>query len=310
MTTLVKDPIDACGGCPHNVLVTLSKLGVSNIPLWAMGLVGGDEEGQKVIQEFKDFNINTKFIDIDPLRRTSFTDVFTNANTGNRTFFHYTGANATLDYTHFLSISEKSNAKIFFLGNLLHLDKLDSDDDEYGMRSARVLKMLSDKGFKTAVDLVSVKSDDFAKVVKYCLKYIDYMVINEIEAQSMSNLIIRDESNNLNKENLIKSGEFLINSGIRELLVIHYPEGSYAIDKDRNVFFQDSYKVQKEDIKSAVGCGDAFNAAVLYSLHENLPIQEALKIGNASARFCLFDYTTTGGCTTLENLKKFIESQP
>jgi sugar/nucleoside kinase (ribokinase family) len=304
MCNIVADPRVAIGGCPHNVLIDLAKMEV-DIPLYALGLVGTDSAGDLVLEDFQKYNVNTDLVSRTPLRSTSFTDAMIESTTGNRTFFHYGGANSELDFEHFLKAKD-IGAKIFHLANLLHLEKLDSDDPEYGLISARVLKYLIEAGYKTSVDLVSVKSDLFAKVVQYCLKYIDYIIINEIEAESLSNLPIRT-TDGVNFENLKKTAEFLISKGVRNLVVIHFPEGGYSMDTNYNETFSQSFMVESKYIKSAVGAGDAFCSGILYSLHEGLEIKEALKIANACARFNLFDATATGGAQTISKVKSFLE---
>lgn len=307
MCNIVQDPINAIGGCPHNVLVDLSKMNV-NIPLYALGLIGEDYQGDLVLKDFHDNNINTDYVQKINYRNTSFTDCMIEQTSGNRTFFHYPGANQELDFPHFVTAAEKCEAKIFHIANLLHLEKLDSEDEDYGLISARVLKYLQEKGFRTSVDLVSVKSDLFEKIVKHCLKFIDYLIINEIEAESLSGMKIRHDEE-IDKENLYKTGEFLIKNGVNKLVVIHFPEGGYAVNTDLNHFFVDCFKVESSEIKSAVGAGDAFAAGMLYCLHEELSIEEGLRVANASARFNLFDRTATGGATTLDNINSFINTK-
>ena len=75
--------------------------------------------------------------------------------------------------------------KIFHLGYLLLLDKLDNEDKEFGIVAARVLHQLQDKGFKTSVDLVSEESDRYKKIVLPCLKYINYLVCERDRGQWM-----------------------------------------------------------------------------------------------------------------------------
>jgi len=307
MCNIIRDPLVAIGGCPHNVLIDLAKMKL-DIPLFALGLVGNDKEGDLIIKDFNDHGVDVTYINRTVDRNTSFTDAMIEVTTGNRTFFHYGGANSELDYKHFLKIGEESNAKIFHLANLLHLDKIDSEEIEYGLVSARILNYLISKGFKTSVDLVSVKSNLFPHIVKYCLKYINYLIINEIEAESLSEYKIRMEDGSYDKDNLIKTGEYLIKNGVIDLVVIHLPEGGFVTDKNLKSVFVDSYWVDKSNIKSAVGAGDAFAAGMLYALHENLPIQYALQIANASARFNLFDSTATGGAQNLVVIKDFINN--
>jgi sugar/nucleoside kinase (ribokinase family) len=304
MCNIVADPRVAIGGCPHNVLIDLAKMEV-DIPLYALGLVGTDSAGDLVLEDFNKYNVDTELVSRTSLRTTSFTDAMIESTTGNRTFFHYGGANSELDFEHFVNV-KNVGAKIFHLANLLHLEKLDSDDSEYGLISARVLKYLIDVGFKTSVDLVSVKSDLFRKVVDHCLKYIDYLIINEIEAESLSNLQIRTNEG-INFDNLKKTAEFLISKGVRNLVVIHFPEGGYSLDLNYNETYSESFMVEPQYIKSAVGAGDAFCSGILYSLHEGLEMKEALNIANACARFNLFDATATGGAQTMSKVKAFLE---
>lgn len=57
MCNIIKDPIVAIGGCPHNVLIDLAKMKV-DIPLVALGLVGNDKEGDLIIKDFIDHNVD------------------------------------------------------------------------------------------------------------------------------------------------------------------------------------------------------------------------------------------------------------
>lgn len=45
---------------------------------------------------------------------------------------------------------------------------------------------------------------------------------------------------------------------------------------------------------------------MLYAQHERMPLRDALRLANASARFNLFSATSTGGAPTLEQLTEFI----
>lgn len=306
MANIIKEPKVSVGGCPHNVLVDISKLKV-DIPLYALGLIGNDSSGDLVLKSFELNKIDTNFVCRTSTLQTSFTDAMIVKDTGERTFFHYGGANSELDFKHFVGV-EVTNAKIFHLANLLHLDRLDSSDEEFGLMSAKVLKYLIDRGLKTSVDLVSVKSDLFPKIVQHCLKYVNYLIINELEAESLSGFQIRDKTG-INFDNLKKTALFLIENGVNDLVAIHFPEGGYALDSKRKEYFEKSYTLEPKFIKSSVGAGDSFCSGILYSLHQDLDISQGLKIANACARFNLFDETATGGAQNLIIINQFIESK-
>ena len=137
-----------------------------------------------------------------PGEYTSYTDVMSDKTACTRTFFHYRGANAHLDICHLETMD--TDARIFHLGYLLLLDKLDAADEEYGVRAARALDMLQKKGYKTSVDVVSEESDRFAKIILPCLPYIDYLIINEIEAQQTTGIELRTADGKLIEENMPK----------------------------------------------------------------------------------------------------------
>jgi sugar/nucleoside kinase (ribokinase family) len=306
MLVNILDEKTSIGGAPHNVLVDLAKL-ETGIPLFGAGLIGSDSKGDFILERLRENNIDISNIFRTNLGSTSYTDVMTEMGTGNRTFFHYKGTNALLDLEHFLHIN--TEARIFHLAYLLLLDKLDSSDPEYGILAARVLHFLQKSGYKTSVDVVSEQSDRYKKIVFPCLKYINYLVLNEIEAGNSTGFIIREPDNSLNIKNIRLSAESLINGGVSELVVIHFPEGSYALNIKKEEFFVPSFIVDEKNIKGTVGAGDAFCAGILYGIHENISLEETLVFANANAALSLFDLTSTGGAVPLQKVREFISSQ-
>ena len=66
--------------------------------------------------------------------------------------------------------------------------------------------------------------------------------------------------------------------------------------------------IPAEEIVSSVGAGDAFCASILYALHEGIPMEQAIRMGNAAAWFNLHNATSTGGAPTLEELNRFLSN--
>jgi sugar/nucleoside kinase (ribokinase family) len=294
----------ASGGCSHNVLINLARL-QTGIPLWAGGVVGDDDDGKYIMDEIARYDIDSRYMSVRNGVTTSFTDVISEIPTGVRTFFHYRGANALLDYPDFEKM--ESSAKIFHIGYLLLLDKLDSFDEEYGTVGAKVLHMLKSKGYKTSVDVVSEQGERFRSVVTPSLQYVDYLICNEIEAAALTNIGLR-KGDVLCKGNLPKAAEYLFSRGVNQTVIIHFPEGGYAVQKDGQDLFVPSFKVPQSEIKSTVGAGDAFCAGALFAIHEGLPLREVLCFANANARFNLLCENSTGGAVPLNELRKYIET--
>lgn len=292
------------GGCAHNVLVDLARLS-ANIPLYAGGCIGTDANGDFVMSEIHRYGIDDRYMYRLEDIPTSYTDVMSEIHgNSSRTFFHFRGANACFSRSHILPINVP--ARIFHLGYLLLLDELDKADEQYGIKAARVLKELQEKGYRTSVDVVSEESDRFRKILLPCLPYIDYLIINEVEAGACCGLPLRDSQGMLLPDNVKAASASLLQEGVNQVCAIHFPEGGYARNKQGEAYLIPSIPVEKNEIVSTVGAGDAFCAGMLYALHENLPLQEALILANTAARFNLYHATSTGGAPGIDKLKNFI----
>lgn len=293
------------GGGPCNILFDIAAM-QCGIPLYACGVLGQDADGDLLLQQIKDKNIDSSFMSISDTRPTSFTDVMTVISNGRRTFFHNRGANAEFDYCHIAEVD--TDAKIFYLGYLLLLDGMDREDSEYGTVAARVLSCMKEKGCKTVVDVVSEDRPKFQKIVPSSLKYTDCLVINEVEAEYCSDIAVRSEDGKININALINAAKHLLDSGVNELVVIHFPEGAVAMEKDGAIYAMESYPMEREDIVGSVGAGDAFCAGIVYGLHEGLSIPDMLKMASVSAFFNLQSATATGGAPEISKLQAVIDA--
>jgi sugar/nucleoside kinase (ribokinase family) len=284
------------GGSPFNVLVDLATLGAP-FPLEAVGLVGNDGNGRYVLNTCHQLGIHTQSLHITEEAPTSFTDVMTVKSTGRRTFFHARGANALLDDDHF--DFSRSSARIFHLGYLLLLDGLDKPCPEFGTVAARVLARARAAGLKTSIDVVSEDSERFARIVLPALKHTDYCIMNEFEAGRVTGQQIRTPDG-LDSKALRAAMEMLLEAGVHERVLIHFPEGGCALGREGDWTQQGSVILPEGYIKGAAGAGDAFTAGVLLGWHENQTVQDQLRLGVCAAAANLADETCTGGlrCTS------------
>lgn len=293
----IRSQAQGTGGAPYNVLLGLARLGVS-FPLYAAGLVGKDPLGEQILQDCRSNDIDTRFLRPSTVAPTSYTDVMTEIGHGRRTFFHHRGANAlwTGDDIDF----KKCKAHIFHLGYLLLLDALDSTDKQYGTKAARLLAKAQDAGLKTSVDVVSEDSDRFPKVVTPALKYVDYCILNEIEAGKTAGFKIRQPNGALDTVALRHTAGALLQRGVREVVVIHFPEGGFARTRKGEDFWQSSLELPPKYIAGTAGAGDAFCAGVLLGLHEGWDLPRCLTTGVCVAANSLSDPTCTGGIKPLK----------
>ncbi len=292
------------GGSPFNVLVDLALMG-ADFPLEAAGLVGADENGRWIIELCSDLSIGTRALKHTDAAPTSYTDVMTVQQNGRRTFFHARGANALLDASHF-DFAE-TGTRIFHLGYLLLLDRLDAPSATHGTVAAEVLARAQDAGLKTSIDCVSEDSDRFAKIVLPALKHVDVCIMNEFEAGRVTGRRIRVGDahggapgvGGLDRAELRAAMEQLLDAGVRERVIVHFPEGGCALGRDGGWHEHGSVLLPGEYIKGAAGAGDAFTAGVLFGWHEGRPVEEWLRIGVCAAAANLSDETCTGGLKSL-----------
>jgi sugar/nucleoside kinase (ribokinase family) len=294
------------GGGPYNVLMDLAQSGAP-FPLSAAGLVGKDANGDRILAHCRQRKVDARFLNQTPKAPTSYTDVMTERATGRRTFFHARGANALwagdgLDFN-------KTRARIFHLAYLLILDALDVPDEKFGTRAGRLLATAQAAGLKTSVDLVSEDSDRFGTLVAPTLKFTDYCLLNEIEAGRTTGFKVRSPDGRLDTVALRHAAGALLQKGVRELVVIHFPEGALARNRRGEDVWQSALKLPARYIAGTAGAGDAFCAGVLWGLHEAWDLQRSLHTGVCLAAASLSDPTCTAGvkslATSLALAKKF-----
>lgn len=295
---------EGSGGSPYNILVDLAKLGAT-FPLQAAGLVGADKDGRTIRSDCAGHGIDTKALRVTEAAPTSYTDVMTVRESGRRTFFHCRGANALLDESHF--VLGDSDAKIFHLGYLLLLDRLDRMDAEGRTGASRLLEQATRHGFKTSADLVSEDSDRFAAVVRPVLPHLDYLILNEFEASRSTGVEVAT-AGEIDLGKLRLAAESLIESGVREWVVIHFPDGAFARHSSGREAMHGSVRLPAEFIKGAAGAGDAFAAGALLGLHDGLPIAECLRIAVCAAASNLSHPTCTGGILPLADCLRLGET--
>jgi sugar/nucleoside kinase (ribokinase family) len=294
----IRSQSEGTGGAPYNVLVDLAHSGAP-FPLFAAGRIGKDALGSRILSHCKQLKIDTRHLTAAPQAPTSYTDVMTELGSGRRTFFHARGANALwtgadLDW-------KKVRPRIFHLGYLLLLDALDLPDPKFGTKAARLLAAAQAAGVKTSVDVVSEDSDRFARVVNPALRNVDYCILNEIEAGKTTGFRVRQPDGKLDAVAVRHAAGALLQQGVKDLVVVHFPEGAFARTRRGDDFWQSSLKLPAGYITGTAGAGDAFCAGVLLGLHEGWDMRRCLRTGVCVAAASLSQATCTDGVKSLSN---------
>ncbi|MBT9432845.1 hypothetical protein JZM24_13195 [Candidatus Sodalis endolongispinus] len=158
----------------------------------------------------------------------------------------------------------------------------------YGTRSARLLATLQRQGYLTSLDLVSRQGDPhYRDRVLPALCWLDYLIINELEAGEFTGLALRDGQGRLVNAVVAEAAGQLQRLGVRRRVVIHAPEGAWGQEPGQPGLWLPSWRLSAQQIVGSVGAGDAFCAGVLYASHQRWPLAETLQLGHTCANFCL-----------------------
>ena len=276
----------AIGGCVPNVALDLKKIS-PDLRVRVYGRVGADADGTYVRQTLSDAGLETDGLLTDENAPTSFTEVMS-VTGGQRTFFTYSGASAAfgaedVDFAGDLP-------EILHLGYFLLLQKVDDGD------GLKILKAAQEKGIRTSIDLVSENSDRYA-LVKPCLPYTDYLIVNELEAGMLAGM---EPAN----ENLQSIAQSLMDMGVREKVIIHKPDCAVCLS---NAGFTrlPSYALPAGYIKGTTGAGDAFCAGALYGIYSGWTDEKILEFASSSAVMALGSKDATSGLTQEEKIIEF-----
>ena len=296
MLATILDQKASNGGGPYNVLKDLARLGAP-FPLAAAGLVGNDAGAQWVIDDCTKHGIDTTLLKQSPDYATSYTDAFTVQSTGKRTFFHQPGANAHLGAQD-VTLTD-SRAKLFYLGYLMLLDRLDALDEHGRTEASHLLEAASNAGFITIADLVSKQHKDFATSAKASLPFVDYLILNEIESGRLVDRDLRP-GGNLDVAATAEAGRSLLAAGVRHWVIIHAVEGTVAVSRSGETVLQPSVALPEGFSQGATGAGDAFAAGLIHGLHEGQPMADCLQTAVCVAAACLRHPSTSEGVLPLQ----------
>ena len=291
MLSTISAMTHSVGGCVPNTAIDLKTID-PEFDIRVIGRVGNDDYGNYVLNEMSGRGIVISGVKRSQLP-TSFSDVISVKKTGERTFFHYRGANAEfceedIDVEHL-------ECDVFHIGYIMLLDALDAPDKEYGTKLARLLKRVRDRGIRTSIDCVSESSGIFREKVVPALKYCSYAILNEIESSSVSGIPARDANGKLIDDNIMQTMKYFLQCGVSEKVIIHAPEAGYLMDSSGYTVKIPSLKLPAGFIKGSVGAGDAFCAGCLYGICADMSDTDILRFASASAASSLSKKDSVSG---------------
>jgi sugar/nucleoside kinase (ribokinase family) len=270
------------GGCASNAGYDLSKLGVST---GLMGKVGMDGFGDFFIKYMEDSGLDTRGIKRTSSANTSATMVMVSAD-GERTFFHYLGANGELCYDD-IDLDILREVKILHIAGAFLMPKFD------GESTARVLKQARDLGITTSLDTAWDSRGNWMSLLEPCLHHLDIFMPSIEEARMVTG-----------KEEPPEIADFLLSYGIGTVALKMGEQGSYIRTRDWGMYVP-IFEVKTVD---ATGAGDAFAAGFLAGVSRGWDHREAAKLASAVGACCVTAMGATAGVKNWQETLSFMNS--
>ncbi len=132
---------------------------------------------------------------------------------------------------------------------------------------------------------------------KKVLSLVDFLVPNELEAQSLSGIRMR------RKEDLPRIARRLLEKGVKNVVVTLGAKGLYFKSQDQEIWM-DAFRVKPVDTTAA---GDAFMGALSCGLAGGRPIQEALRQASAAGALATTKLGAQSSLPHRREVEKFLQ---
>jgi sugar/nucleoside kinase (ribokinase family) len=242
------------GGCALNTASALARLGMR---VAVVGKVGADAFGDFILGTLEERGLNASGVIRDATTPTSASVALVDA-TGERTFLHATGANAT--------VSADELGEELFRGRALHiagalvLDQLD------GEPTASLLSEARRRGIRTSVDTVFDARGCWDRLLP-ALPFCDLVTPGLPEARAITG-----------EEEPARAARRLRELGARIAAVTLGADGCYVAAEAFEGHVA-GFQITSID---GTGAGDAFAAGFLHGLLAGRPLEECARLANAA----------------------------
>src|SRR5580704_14226448 len=268
------------GGAGFNMALDLKRLD-PDFPVEAMGVVGDDDLGGFLYRECDARGVERRALLALPGGATMSVDAFNVSESGRRTHFYHQGVAAQMTPDHFDLAS--SRARILHLG--LPGAHATMDRPWRGEANGWVAVLLKARslGFMTNLELMTTSVARLAELGRPCLPHLDTLIVNDFEIGALAGRETRHADGTTDVGAVRRAVDDVLAEGPLRWVVAHFPEGAVAGGRDGSRLAAGSVAAPAGAIVGANGASDAFAAGMLYGLHEDWPIEKALRLAHATA---------------------------
>lgn len=277
--SFIKDSKLSCGGSAANTVIGLSRL---NLNTAFIGKVGNDREGELLLENLKNEEVNTEGIIISEEGRSGNVMDFID-DEGQRALYVDPGVNDEIKI-------DEINMDTVLDTRIIHFTSFVRD-------SIHAQEELLDKippDVKVSLDPGRIYAEKGQKNLSKLLERTDILLLNRDELE----LLTKKKHRTIDEE--IDS---LRNFDIDIIVVKMGTEGSYATDGE-STHHTEIFKVKCRD---TTGAGDAFNAGFLYGYLKGEPLENSCVIGNCVAACNVEDFGGTKNLPSASRLRNLLQ---
>ena len=262
------------GGGATNAAVTFKQLGYKTACLCR---VGSDSNGDAVKQALKSYGVNTKFIQTDPKRQTSYAVILL-AGSGHRSILVYRGASNFLD-TKKINWN-KIHSSWFYITSLGgKIDQLDS-----------IFRKAKNDNISIAWNPGNNELKQGLRKLKKFIQQTDLLFLNREEAALLTEKPPR---------HLAEIIKIIGNIPKKALIITDGPAGAYVYDSQEKTLLHANAIPGKR--RNTTGAGDAFGSGFTASFMKDGDVRKALCVGS---------YNSIGVITTMGAKVGILEKFP
>ena len=267
----VNERIECGGGPASNAAYLLGKWGSE---VYIAGLIGDDIFGQKILEEFNEASVNTKYLEVRKNYKTSNSIIINNTSNSSRTILSY---RETEEFMHKINLD--------FEPDIILIDGHEFEE------SNRLLEK-----YPNAISIIDAGRAN-ENVIKLAKK-VNYVVCSKEFAEEVSGIKI-DYENESTIINLYRKLE----ENFQGIIVVTLESKGALYKYDGNIGIMDAIKVGAVD---STGAGDLFHGAFAYGVSKRYNLNTVVDIATVAGGISVKRIGGRNSVATKEEMRMYI----